>query len=245
MGNRRGLLLLLIITLSASMLTYAASASVESMGKTPTPELSVRYIDNSYDVPAYTAIDPFTGENQTIPTQHINNQTIVVTVKNHTVTYEDKQLIYLLQMKGHYTNEWTNISSIDANPHSEYTISVFAIDGNNASGEFTENIHEIISGDTADFRVQALIRSSFGSPYHMEMYAITSMSDWSPTQTVTIPASTSSPYPSQTSPVPTYITGLPPENPLLEIVAITVIVIAVLLAVAILFLNKRKSSKNC
>jgi hypothetical protein len=63
-------------------------------------------------------------------------------------------------------------------------------------------------------------------------------SEWSPTQTVTIPADSSSPYPSQTVPVPTHSSGLPPENPLLVVIAIALIVLAVLLAVVFLFLIK-------
>jgi hypothetical protein len=250
MGNKIGLLLLITI-LSVSMLTSAASATVEPMSKTPTPELSVKYVDNSYDIPATTTIDPFTGKTEIIPARHINNQTMIVTIKNQTVTYrDDHQLIYLLQMKGHYTNEWTNITSIDANPHSEYTIWNYAIDGNNPSVDFTGNIHEIVTGDTADFRVQALIRSSFGNPYQMKMYGISSMSDWSDTQTVTITAAfvPNSPNPeasetAMSTPVSTFTAAVNDSlsgNQQLTMLAIATAVIALALAVISLLVYVRK-----
>ncbi len=152
------------------------------------PEFSVRFVDSSYDIPANASVDPFTGKTVTIPAQHINNQTITVTIKNQvTLLYEDSYLHYLIQMKGHYSQEWTNLSSfIQANPNSEYSILTYAADGNNASGQFDNYLKQIPSDGTADFRVQAQLWVTSNNPYQMSMSWMESQSDWSPTQTITL-----------------------------------------------------------
>lgn len=163
-------------------------ASTPSPIITPVPEVSVKYVDQSYDIPANTTIDPFTGKTVTIPAQQINNQTIIVTIKNQTNTYEANTLDYLIQMKGHYSQEWANISIIQANPHSEYTVVTYAVDGNNASGQFTSHLDQISAGGTADFRVQAQIWTYGSNPYSgaLPVQTMTAESDWSPTQTITL-----------------------------------------------------------
>jgi hypothetical protein len=152
------------------------------------PEFSIRFVDSSYDIPANTSVDPFTGKTVTNPGQHINNQTITVTIKNQiTLIFEGSYLHYQIQMKGHYSQEWTNISSfIQANPNSEYSILTYAVDGNNASGQFDSYLNQIPSGGTADFRVQAQLWVTSSNPYQMPMSWMESQSDWSPTQTITL-----------------------------------------------------------
>jgi hypothetical protein len=201
------LLLTLIIAVSslAPLMIKPADAALEN---TPTPEFSIKYTDGSYDIPSTTTIDPFTGQPTTTPAQHINNQTITVTIKKQTTLYGDNQLYYQIQMKGYYSQKWANISHIEANPYSEYTIVTCAIDGNNASGQFEEHLSQVTSGGTVDFRVQAQILAASSNPYQMQMFWLDAISDWTPTLTITlIDGATSSsintsPTPTQ-SPVPT------------------------------------------
>jgi hypothetical protein len=151
------------------------------------PEFSVRFADGSYDIPANGSIDPFTGQPVMVPAQHINNQTIIVTIKNQTVLYEENYLNYQIQMKGYYSQEWTNISVIRANPHSQFTVVTYAIDGNNASGQFDDYLNQISSGGTVDFRVQAQTWVSATNPQNQrQAFWMASVSDWSPAQTITL-----------------------------------------------------------
>jgi hypothetical protein len=179
---------------------------VESAFALSIPEFTVRYTDFSYDVPASTSIDPFTGKNVTNPAQHIENQTIQISIKNQTISSSDF-LYYEIRMKGHFSQEWTNISFIQANPHSEYTTLTYALTGNNASGNFDSRL-EISPGGTADFQVQAQIwhyvlsdtpNSQFGGGW---LFRMSYHSDWSNTQTITIPASSSSTPDQTTQPTP-------------------------------------------
>ena len=144
-------------------------------------------------------------------------------------------------MKGHFQQEWSNISYIQANPHSEYTVLTYALGGSNASGNFDSRLEEISSGDTLDFQVQAQIwhyvpsddfYSQFGGGW---LFRISDYSDWSDTQTITVGESqTPTPSPATTpSPLPS-----PYEMPIIG-VAFIVIVFAAGLGLLI-YLIKRK-----
>lgn len=82
-----------------------------------TPEFTLTYIDQSYDVPSSTTtkIDPYTGE-QTVTTNqgyHVQNGTIEVKIKNQQFTpyfnsnENGNYLFYNVSYKGHYQSEWT------------------------------------------------------------------------------------------------------------------------------------------
>jgi hypothetical protein len=177
------------------------------------PEFTVKFADYSYDVPASTSIDPYTGKTVNNPAQHIENKTLQISIKNQTIQ-STEHLYYQIRMKGHFQPEWSNISYIQANPHSEYTVLTYALGGNNASGNFDSRLEEISSGDTLDFQVQAQIwhyvpsddfYSQFGGGW---LFRMSDYSDWSNTQTITISESqTPTPSP-ETTPFPTNYTGV-------------------------------------
>lgn len=197
-------------------------ASTPSPTKSPTvPEFSVKYVDQSYDISVNTTIDPFTGKTVIIPAQHINNQTIIVTIKNQTILNEDNYLYYQIQMKGHYSQEWSNISFIQANTFSKYTVLVYALDGNNASGDFTSRLDQVSSEGTIDFQVQAQIWHYEHSEGIFDSWdqVLWTASDWSNTQTVTISTSSSS-----TSPAVLKLSWLVIVPLLLSVFAVAVIV---------------------
>ncbi|MGA2385673.1 MAG: hypothetical protein ABSG33_03985 [Candidatus Bathyarchaeia archaeon] len=206
-GKTFALFLTLIIAMPCLTLLTVKPANAQTTPTVSVPEFTVKFIDNSYNIPANTTIDPFTGKTVTIPAQHINNQTIELSIKNQT-SPNGTNLYYEIRMKGHYSQEWTNISSVQANPRSEYTILTYAIDGNNASGQFDSRLNQISSGGTADFQVQAQIwpyPTNRFSQFRTPPFGLISESDWSPTQTITLTdgATTSSistsPTPNQTS----------------------------------------------
>jgi hypothetical protein len=74
--------MLFIFALSASSLTAVVAAQTSN----PVPEFTLRYVDNSYNVPPTTTstIDPYTGEvtTTTIPAYHVKNKTVEVMIKN-------------------------------------------------------------------------------------------------------------------------------------------------------------------
>jgi hypothetical protein len=223
-------------------------AFAQSIPKPSVPEFTVQYADHSYDVLVSTSKDPFTGKTVTNPAQHIENKTIQITIKNQTISSSD-YLYYEIRMKGRFSQEWTNISFIQANPHSEYTELTYAIAGNNASGNFDSRLDEISSGGRADFQVQAQIwryipsddfYSQFGGGWHFSM---SDYSDWSNTQTITIPASDSSP---SSSPSPTSTPDQTTEHTAnessqtLQLTAIIGTIIAVVLVIAVLMVYFKK-----
>jgi hypothetical protein len=181
----------------------AKPANAQTNPKPSVPEFTVQYVDHSYSIPANTTIDPFTGKTVTIPAQYINNQTIEISIKNQIKNTPYQQitdqpyLYYEIQMKGHFSQDWTNISFIEATPQAEYTILACAIDGNNASGQFTGRLNQLSSGGTADFQVQAQIwqYGTIPNSVYGTLFGLVSQSDWSLTHSVTVPQSSISPSP--------------------------------------------------
>jgi hypothetical protein len=195
--KRKALALTVILALLVSVLAGIVQAE-SSIPKPSVPDFTVKFADYSYDVPANTSIDPYTGKTVNNPAQHIENKTLQVSIKNQTIQ-STEYLYYQIRMKGHFSPEWSNISYIQANPHSEYTVLTYALGENNASGNFDSRLDEISSGDTVDFQVQAQVwhyvlsdnpNSQFGGGW---LFRMSDYSDWSNTQTITIPTSTSSP----------------------------------------------------
>jgi len=193
----------------------AKPANAQTNPKPSVPEFTVQCVDHSYSIPANTTIDPFTGKTVTTPAQYIDNQTIEIAIKNQTIPNET-YMYFEIRVKGHYSQDWTNISLVQANPRPEYTILTYAIDGNNAPDQFTSRLSQLSSGGTADFQVQAQIVEYNTTPYSQSIpvSAVISESDWSPTQTITIPASSVSPNPTLTS------TPTVPEFPILTILLV-------------------------
>jgi hypothetical protein len=235
MSRRTALALVLVMVMSNACMLLIQPVNAQTTPTVSVPEFSVKFVDSSYNIPANTSIDPFTGKTVTTPAQYINNQTIELSIKNQTIPNET-YLYYEIRMKGHYSQDWTNISFVQANPRSEYTILTYAIDGNNAPDQFTSHLNQISSGGTADFQVQAQIMEYNTFPYSQSIpvFAVISESDWTPTQTITIPASSISPNPTLTS------TPTVPEFPAIAVLTILVTVFSFAMLIR-LRTQKRKS----
>jgi hypothetical protein len=211
MGNiGKEISLLLVVILAVSSLMMVESAFAQSIPKPSVPEFTVKYADYSYDIPASTSIDPFTGKTVTNPAQHIENKTIQLTIKNQTINGPNS-LYYKIRMKGHFSQEWSNISSIQANPNSEYTVLLYST-SREGTLDFSRLNFNASSGGVLDIQVQAQIwtwvqsEGLFGSWNQR----ITAESDWSGTQTITIPegsdSTSASPNPTPTPTVPEFPT---------------------------------------
>jgi len=168
----------------------------------PKPSVSgftLKFVDSSYDVPTTYSIDPYTGVDVTHQGYHVENRSIQVSIKNQPFTsYESYgQIInfYInIRTKGHYDDEWITIYSPSRDfltqSNSDYTTVAYTIDMNEFP--FWDNIKE---GGKVDFQVQALI----GSVHRVINTSATNImniapwifegqtSDWSSTQTITIP----------------------------------------------------------
>jgi len=240
--------------------------SFASITKPSIPEFSVKFVDRSYDVPTTSSIDPYTGQSVIQSGYHIENYTIDVTIKNQPfTTYYDAastfnvSLYYNVRMKGQYTQDWMNLYSPDTDypkqSNSEYTVLSFVL-GNSANHPAFEDIS---LGAHVDFQVQALIGYVYRDYDPNETIQILmwpwvfsgETSGWNSTQTITIGASAPTATPN-TSPSPTASgTTVPTESSgpqtsvlfgldWIQVATLTLLgVIAVLLAVVVVYLRKR------
>jgi hypothetical protein len=102
MGNtNKTFSLLLAAFLTFSSLMVLESATAQTL---PKPEFSLKYIDNSYNVPPTTSpsIDPYTGDTttETIYGYHVDRRTIEITIKNNGASH------YNFRFKGYYGDQW-------------------------------------------------------------------------------------------------------------------------------------------
>jgi hypothetical protein len=214
------LVLILILAISSLSLIMVKPANAQSMPKPSVPEFNVKWLNQSYTVPVSYSIDPYTGQSIKHPSYYADNSSIQITIKNQPfVPYKDTingwtiSLFYNIREKGHYTDKWKNIYLTDELPvasyDSQYTVYTYPVQHySNAPDEYYLGslLVQITEGGQVDFQVQAMIgyvhrilQGSF-APYYFNG----TQSDWSPTQTVTIPASNVSPNPTVTpSPTPT------------------------------------------
>jgi hypothetical protein len=79
MRNVAVFLVLFVLPLSSLILTKPIDAQVTSPN---VPEFALRVIDNSYDIPSSTSINPYNGSTITHPGTHIENITVELSIKN-------------------------------------------------------------------------------------------------------------------------------------------------------------------
>ncbi len=157
----------------------AQPAGAQAIAKPYVPHFTLRYVNNSYDVPPVYGTDPYTGK--TVVTQegyHIQNATVEVIIRNqpyNPVANEGGSptyLCYMIATKGYYENWLTysrvgqpvNITSYTYFPdsyhmstqNSEFTVITFGLGGNNGT-DASVKLGNVTDGGTVDFRVQAII----------------------------------------------------------------------------------------
>jgi hypothetical protein len=251
------LLLILSIAMSCIGLLIVKQANAQTNSPTPSsiilpvpsiPQFSVKYTNSSYEVPASSTTDLYTGQNLTKPNYYVDNESIVFTIKNQPfASYASNgqiiDLYFNIRAKGHYAENWSNVYRLEdglpTQSNSDYTIISFS---NNNNGGFMSPTRE--SGFDApygemDFQVEALIgyihrdASQFMAPWVFDG----GTSGWSPTQTIAIADNSSStsinssPYPTLTSPSPT------PSVP--EFSFLTILPILLALPIALAIVRKR------
>jgi hypothetical protein len=220
MAMDKRLSVLLIAMLSSGLiftsLTCISTVQAESsITKPSVPEFTLRFVDNSYDVPPTFSTDPYTGKSVMAKDgYHVENKSIEVTIKNQPFTnYKDSQgnnimLFYDVRWRGHFEDYWHEFSSannylvassslMDSGsliyPNAPSTMLSYTL-GENHNGNIP-SIGDISAGGQVDFQVQAFIgyyTTIQGTPdplFHRntEQHVFTGeASGWSKTQTITI-----------------------------------------------------------
>jgi hypothetical protein len=212
------------LVLANAMRLGTAQASTDVNG---VPEFTLRYVDNSYDVPpkTTTSTDPYTNEitTTTIPGYHVENRTVEVVIKNNvSASY------YNFRYKGHFSEEWSYYpSDPDSvsryNHYDSYSVPYQASASSYTVATLPSFLFESVpAGGKVDVQVQALFGKYRAEPYgHVfplpaptyDFYFEGTTSGWSSTQTITIgegqmwtpsPATTPTPAPTAT-PLPSSI----------------------------------------
>ena len=194
------LTLILIIAISSLTVLTVKPASAQTIVKAEipkpaVPQFSVALYDSSYDIPASTSIDPFNGQQTTLPATHHDARTLVFTFQNQEFTpftltdinnnVYDVQFYFNIRWKGHFGQDWNVLFG----PHYGYikptsgpqTIYV-------ANGSFSQQEFDVVQWSVSfpayaqiDFQVEALT----GYPTTPTIFT-GQESGWSNTQTVTL-----------------------------------------------------------
>jgi|LSQX01.1.fsa_nt_gb hypothetical protein len=256
------LTLCLVVILAVSSLLVVLPSNAQTIPKPSVPEITVEFVNRSYNVPpsTTTTTNPYSGEKIVTTKEgfHIQNDSFVITINSQPISSQDAsgkniRLFYVVQSKGHFSTYWKNLTYVGASVEeylptdNGYAKIVMELNGNNGTKYYDDNGYSNYHydgtvdgqyGGQVDFRAQTVVGYTvtvqdepnpfnIRHPYHIELVVLQT-SDWSPTQTVIIPA-TNTPSPSPTV----------PEFP------ITLSLVAVLAAVSVLLvIGKRKLSFN-
>ena len=212
-GKTFALFLTLTVAMSCLTLLMVKPACAQSIPTPSVPEFTIKYVDNSYDVPPTYEINQYTGQNVTIQAgYHVENRTLVFTIKNQSFTpYNDSSgnhvaLYYYFRYKGPYGNDWSYYPDLSrsygpyvgvfpnvAASDSDYSIISIPL---SSYINYPDDNPEIPVGAQAQFQVQTIIgyiTTSENGWTAGNFYGFTGeKSDWSNTQTVTIGESTAS-----------------------------------------------------
>jgi hypothetical protein len=232
------------------------SASAQSISTPSVPEYTVQLVNRSYDEPPTYQTDPYTGQTVLIRDgRHVDNKTFDFTIKNQPFTpYKNAdgkgvELYYKIRHKGQF-EEWSTISApkedIAQSSGSGSTFVSFIV-GEGTWGGISPN-------GIVDIQVKALIGyySLVDDPYNRPwdqsaVFTAVGESDWSNTQTITVPegsVSTSSPNP--TSPTTSASQNPTPTPTVPEFPTWTIpLLLTVMVTLAgLLFYHKKQKKRN-
>jgi hypothetical protein len=165
MAPKMALSIFLIATM-LSVVVFSCFLEVrgESIPKPSVPEFTVKLVDLSYDVPASSSINPYTGKTLINPAEHVDNRSIEFKIKNQPSTpyLDDKssfivKLYFNIRTRGYFGGNWTEVFSVDnAHPvqsNSDYTIISLPLGGD--VGPFASLPTD--SNSQIDFQVEAMM----------------------------------------------------------------------------------------
>jgi len=243
--NKRASLLLIAVLTMLSLMEVVPNAMC-STNKPSVPEFTAELIDSSYDVPATSSTDPYTGNNVVHDGYRVESRTIEFKIKNQPFTpYQiqdsngDERTVafcYNIRYKAHSSEYWTEMFlASDGYPRQDYESenTVFSYQGEYSPTEGLEFNHGSVMtrfppGAQVDFQVESMIgytHNVYTAPLPFSGTVFEGeTSGWSNTQTLTIATKQLS---SHSISVPTIL-----------VVALTV-AIAIFVAVGILVYFKR------
>jgi hypothetical protein len=218
--------LLLIFTLGVSSSVMIGSVFGQSTANLPVPKFTVNYADNSYEAPASTSIDPYTGVTTQNPAYHVENRTLQLVITN--IPYANTgSMYYIIQMRGHFSGNWARIFKGYSSSHSG-SDSAFTVLSFSSSQEKGGEAGRLYGGESfafpyegqVDFQVKAEVWGEVMSertatnPFGGSITTLFASSDWSRTQTLIIGQndSTTTPTAPNTSPSQDSTTN-PQQNP--------------------------------
>ena len=84
----------------------------QSASKPSVPQFSIKLVKHTFDLPALTSTDPFTGQPTTQPSQHWEWLTVDIIINNQNFngkandSFNNYQgLMYNVRFKGHFSND--------------------------------------------------------------------------------------------------------------------------------------------
>ncbi|MCW4044058.1 MAG: hypothetical protein NWE94_00900 [Candidatus Bathyarchaeota archaeon] len=206
--RRIALAFILVLSMS-SLIAFKVQSASAAFEKPSIPEFTVELIDSSYNIPATTTTDPYTGQIVTHPSQCIEARTIEIRIKNVPFSpFEIKngsntytvQFYYNIRFKGHFEEEWREPYNPNLNGYPgrdsgpETVISL--------QGEYSHTEGLKLTPDRAgfyatfppnaqvDFQVEAMIgyiHHVVALPFSADVFE-GETSGWSETQTITVDA---------------------------------------------------------
>jgi hypothetical protein len=165
---RKSVTMLLITVFAVSSLIMFGSVFGQSAPQPSVPEFTLEYVDNSYDVPTTSTLDPHTGENVTHQGYHVDKVTLVMIIQNQPLVYQytggsfgTVNFYYNVQVKGHYEEEWFQFYSNDelpiANASSTETSLTLGVLGDGGLSMYSRSWEVVPFGGEEDFQVQAMV----------------------------------------------------------------------------------------
>lgn len=236
--DKKAAIAALVIAVALSMGVTATYA--QTTIPTPSvPTFSLKFIDESYDVPAttFSTTNPYTNQTTTtiIPSRHVENKTIEITINNQEFNQSLSNLYYNIRFKGHFAENWTSqlafLPSNSSGSAESYVANELVQSQTNASVtivDYPASSAIFPAGGEADFQVEAVLGSvvttydySHIVPIQQSTFLFSS-GDWSSTQTVSMPAN-------------------PPTAPTIILAALIVAAVAVGL---LIYIAKRRIMKQ-
>ena len=204
--------LIILMAISSLSLLMVRPGNAQTPLSLPIPEFVVYFVGNTYNVPATVSINPYTGENETVPSHFVTTGTIYLVVTNSpkyiiyptSINWANGSNLYYFsssygfRMKGHFeADNWTAAGG------------GFTYGNGNADGTFTMASHTVYyytaesypPNSQIDFQVEINVSNNTEIPYnpnyintdYYEVSTLYATSGWSGTQTVTIANSTALP----------------------------------------------------
>jgi hypothetical protein len=210
MGNINrtfALILIGVIAISSLGLLAIQSVNAQSPIVLPIPKFTAYFVGQSYNVPATISVDPYTGENITVPSHFVTKGYIYLVVTNDErynfiplnnpkIQFDSK---YNFRLKGHFeADNWTDAGEASVGGTSYGNNGTFVMDSHAITYYSADNYP---TNAQIDFQIKVSVANNTWVPnnpnypntdYH-QISSLYATSDWSSTQTVTITNSTASP----------------------------------------------------